>query len=266
MKSEASLWQRYPHLIYWLGGAGVYMASLIVTAPAGLLEWMLPGLSKDRIFLEQAEGGLWHGQARHLKVKTFDGKFISMGSVHWDVLALSLLKLELSAKIELENGQNSSTGIISAGFGKFHLRQLKATLPVSLLSELDSAWRTWKPNGLLKLSTNNITIGRQGVSGKAELEWRNASLSLSEVNPLGDYRLDIQGKPQGAQFSVSTLSGVLHLAGKGDWSVEKGLSFQGAAQGEPSKKEALRDLLVLLGSEQGNGVYPIAFSNVKLRK
>lgn len=266
MKSEASLWQRYPHLIYWLGGAGVYVVSLIASAPAGLLEWVLPGLSHDRIFLEQAEGGLWHGQARCLKVKTFDGKFISMGSVHWDVLVLPLWKLELAAKIVLEDGQNSSAGIVSTGFGKFQLRQLNATLPVSLLSELDSAWHTWKPNGLLKLSSNSIMIGRQGVSGKAELEWRNASLSLSQVNPLGDYRLDIQGKPQGAQLSVSTLSGVLHLAGKGDWSVENGLSFQGAAQGEPSKKEALRDLLALLGSEQGNGVYPIAFSNVKLRK
>lgn len=242
------------------------MACLIATAPAGLMEWMLPRLTHDRIFLGQSEGGLWHGQARNLMFKTIDGELKSMGSVHWEVLFLSLLKLEPAVKMTVDDGRYSSTGIISTGLGKFRLRQIKATLPAYILSEFEPAWRTWKPDGVLSFNTDDLSIGRQGMSGVAELEWRNASVSLSQVKPLGDYRLNIQGGPKAAQLTVSTLSGVLHLAGKGEWSTDSGLSFRGTAQSEPSKKEALRDLLALLGNEQGNGIYPIAIANVKLRK
>lgn len=119
---------------------------------------------------------------------------------------------------------------------------------------------------MLSLSTDEFTFSQQGVRGAAELEWRNASLGLSQVNPLGDYRVNIQGDQKIAQISVSTISGVLHLVGKGEWSMSDGLSFRGTALGEPSKKAELKDFLKLLGSEQSNDVYQIAISRVKLRK
>jgi general secretion pathway protein N len=58
----------------------------------------------------------------------------------------------------------------------------------------------------------------------------------------------------------------LHLVGKGGWSMSDGLNFRGTALGEPSRKTELHDFLRLLGSEQSNGVYQIAISNVKLKK
>jgi general secretion pathway protein N len=189
-----------------------------------------------------------------------------MGSVNWEILFLPLLKLELAVRVELADGQNNSRGIIAAGFGKLHLRQMRATLPASLLSEFMPTWQTWRPNGALKFNTDEFAISQQGVRGVAALEWRNASLGLSQVNPLGDYRVKIQGDQKIAQISVSTISGVLHLVGKGEWSNQDGLSFRGTALGEPSKKAELRDLLRLLGSEQSNDVYQIAISHVKLRK
>lgn len=242
------------------------MVSLIATAPAGLVEWMLPRITHDRVFLEQTDGGLWRGYAKNLKFRLIDGEFRSMGSVHWEVLFLSLVKFELAVKMTVDDGRFSSAGIVSAGLGKFHLRQIKATLPAFVLSEFEPAWHTWKPDGVLSFYADNFTIGSQSVSGAAELEWRNASVSLSQVKPLGDYRLDIQGGHKAAQLTVSTISGVLRLAGKGEWSTDNGLDFRGMAQSEPSQKEALRDLLALLGNDQGNGVYPFSIANVKLRK
>jgi general secretion pathway protein N len=168
--------------------------------------------------------------------------------------------------VKVVDGNNNSNGILAAGIGKLHLRQMRATLPVSLLPEFMPTWQAWKPNGNLKLSTDELTLSQQGIRGEAELEWRNASLALSQVNPLGEYRVNIQADQKIAKISVSTISGVLHLVGKGEWSGSGGLSFRGTAQGEPSKKVELRDFLRLLGREQGNDVYEIAISNVKLRK
>lgn len=266
MRPESTGLQRNPRLLYALAGIGVFVACLIATAPASVTEWMLPRLTNHRILLVQPEGGLWHGKARNLKVKTADGGFRSTGSVNWEILLLPLLKLELAAKVEMADGQNNSSGIIAAGFGKLRLSQMRATLPVSLLSEFMPTWQTWKPNGALKLSTDEFTISQHGVRGAAELEWRNASLGLSQVNPLGEYRVNIQSDQKIAQISVTTISGVLHLVGKGEWSQSDGLSFLGTALGEPSKKVELREFLRLLGSEQSNGVYQIAISHVKLRK
>ena len=266
MRPEATGLLRHRRLLYALAGISLYVACLIATAPASMMEWMLPRLTHNRVLLVQPEGGLWRGKARKLLVKTADGGLRSMGSVNWEILFLPLLKLELAAKIEMSDGQNNSIGIIAAGFGKLHLRQMKATLPVSLLSEFMPTWQTWKPNGALKLSTNEFTFSQQGVRGAAELEWRNASLGLSQINPLGDYRVSIRGEEKIAQINVTTISGVLHLVGKGEWSKNDGLSFRGTALGEPSKKVELRDLLRLLGSEQSNDVYQIAISHVKLRK
>ncbi len=266
MRVEATGLLRHRRLFFALAGFGLYLASLIATSPAGMMEWMLPRLTNDRLLLAQPEGGLWHGKARNLMVKTADGGFRSMGSVNWEILLLPLLKLELAAKVEMSDGQNTSSGIIAAGFGKLRLSQMKAIFPVSLLSEFLPTWQTWKPNGELKLSTDEFTLSQQGVRGAAELEWRSASLGLSQVNPLGDYRVNIQSDQKIAQISVSTISGVLHLVGKGEWSNTGGLSFRGTALGGSSRKAELRGLLRLLGSEQSNDVYQIAISNVRLKK
>lgn len=266
MKPEASWLQRYPRLLYTLGAVGVYMMCLIVSAPASLMEWALPRLTHDRIFLEQSEGGLWHGQARSLVVRKVNGDLMSMGGVHWDVFFLPLLKLELAVKVDVSGGQNNSSGIISAGIGKLHLRQINATLPASLLPEFYPAWQTWRPDGFFKFSADNFTISRHGINGAAELEWHNAAVGLSKVRPLGNYQITIQGGQKVARFVVSTVSGVLNLAGKGEWSADDGLDFQGTARGDPSKTAELKDFLALLGSEQSNDIYHINISNVKLRK
>ena len=266
MRFEATGLPRHRRLLYALAGIGLYVASLIATAPAGMMEWMLPQLTHNRVLLVQPEGGFWHGKARNLMVKMADGGLRSVGRVNWEILFLPLLKLELAAKVEVADEQNGSSGIIAAGFGKLRLHHMRAIFPASFLTEFMPTWQTWGPNGALKFSTDEFTISQQGVRGAAELEWRNASLGLSQINPLGDYRVSIRGEEKIAQINVSTISGVLHLVGKGEWSTSDGLSFRGTALGEPSRKAELRDFLRLLGSEQSNGVYQIAISHVKLRK
>lgn len=267
MRADVTGLQFNHRLLYMLAGVCLYVASLIATAPASVMEWMLRRLTNDRVVLIQPEGGLWHGKARNLLVKTAGGGIRSMGSVNWEIFPLFLLKLELAARVEVVDGQNNSSGILAAGIGKLRLRQMRASLPVSVLSEFMPTWQAWKPNGNLELRTDELTLSQQGIRGEAELEWRNASLALSQVNPLGEYRVNIQAdQNKVVQISVSTITGVLHLAGKGEWSGADGLSFHGTAQGEPSRKVELRDFLRLLGREQSNDVYEIAISNVKLRK
>lgn len=266
MRVETSGLHRHRRLLYVLAGIGLYAVCLIVTAPASMMEWMLPRLTNHRVVLVQPEGGLWHGKAHNLMVKMADGRIRSMGSVNWEILFLPLLKLELAARVEVDDGQNRSSGIIAGGFGKVRLRQMSATLPASILPEFMPTWQIWKPGGSLFFRASEFAISQQGIRGAAELEWRHASLGMSRVNPLGEYRVNIQGDQKIAQISVSTISGALHFVGKGEWSGANGLSFRGTAHADAMRKVELQDLLRFLGSEQSNDVYRIAISNVKLGK
>jgi type II secretion system (T2SS) protein N len=60
---------------------------------------------------------------------------------------------------------------------------------------------------------------------------------------------------------VSTLSGPLRVQGNGTWSKQTGLIFNGSAQADPPFQAQLRDLLLLLGRDQGNGVYSVTLKN-----
>ena len=264
--NENTRLRRHPRLIYVLAGIGLYAVFLIATAPANVMGWMLPRLTNNRILLSQPEGGFWHGKSQALLLKADSGEVKSIGDVQWDFLFLPLFKLQLAARVEVFDGRNTSRGILAAGLGQIHLRQMNAILPIPLITEFNPAWKIWKPTGELKFNSNQFSIGKSGLRGTAELEWRNASVGLSQVKPLGSYRLHIQDEQKVAKMDLSTLSGVLQLAGKGEWSKDNGLNFRGTAQADPSQKAALQDLLRLLGSEQGNGVYQISISQKQLKK
>ena len=111
--------QRRAYLHYVLAGVSLYLFFLIATAPASLMEWLLPRLSNGRLVFEQSDGSFWHGRAQQALLKKNDGKLKSLGSADWEILFLPMFKLEFAAKIKLENGQTTSQGIIARGIGKF---------------------------------------------------------------------------------------------------------------------------------------------------
>jgi general secretion pathway protein N len=79
------------------------------------------------------------------------------------------------------------------------------------------------------------------------------SSRLSTLRPMGSYRLQLQGH-QGTtpmQVQLDTLSGQLHLQGRGEWIGER-WRFEGEARADPAVEAALSNLLNVLGRRQGN--------------
>ena len=141
MKVESARMRRHPRLIFVLAGIGLYVVFLIATAPASVMGWMLPRLTNNRIFLLQPEGGFWHGKSRALLLKTDSGEIKPIGDVQWEFLLLPLFKLQLAERLEVFDGRNTSQGILAAGWGKIHLRQMNAIFPTSLITEFNPAWK-----------------------------------------------------------------------------------------------------------------------------
>ncbi|TCV83417.1 type II secretion system protein N [Sulfurirhabdus autotrophica] len=257
--------ERSKHLKYLFAGLVLYVFFLIVTAPASLMEWLLPRLSNGRLEITQSEGGFWHGKAQQVVLKKNDSSQRQLGSLEWEILLLPMFKMELATKIALENGQNKSQGVVAKSFGTFHISNMNSILPIEVLADFMPAWQMWKPEGELIFKAKDFSIGKK-LAGEAMVEWRNASVSLSRINPLGSYHMDLQGDNSVSKIRLSTLSGLLRIAGEGEWSSDRGIEFRGTAQAEPARKAELEDLLKLMGKEQRNGAYQIEISQMQKPK
>ena len=126
--------------------------------------------------------------------------------------------------------------------------------PAALLAGLGTPFNTIQPQGELALATQNLAAewraGRPSLTGGAELTLRHVSSRLSTLQPLGSYRVQLQGGDAPA-FTLSTLEGPLQLSGNGQW-VGARLRFSGEATAAPEQQAQLANLLNLLGRRQGD--------------
>ena len=97
------------------------------------------------------------------------------------------------------------------------------------------------------------------MRGEARIEWSGAATALSDVKPLGSYRADVAAEGSAARIDVSTLSGPLRVAGKGNLVFPAQLTFNGEARGEGPQAPALQPLLDLMGPRKADGSHAIAW-------
>jgi general secretion pathway protein N len=105
----------------------------------------------------------------------------------------------------------------------------------------------------LSLSTHALEVelvqGRLTLAGQAQLRASAISSRLSTLQPMGSYRITVQGGPS-TTLQLETLEGSLQLTGSGRW-VDSRLHFQGAASAAPEHQEALSNLLNIIGRRDG---------------
>ena len=85
---------------------------------------------------------------------------------------------------------------------------------------------------------------------KFHLTLRQLSSRVATVQPLGSYRVQLQGGDT-PTLTLSTLEGPLRLTGSGQW-VGRRLRYSGEARADPGLEAALANLLNLLGRRQGD--------------
>ena len=129
--------------------------------------------------------------------------------------------------------------------------------PAAFLIGLGAPWNTLQPEGQLHLRTDALglqwSVGRLQVRGLVELEAQDISSRLSTLRPMGSYRLQMRGTPQGSrtpELILSTTQGPLKLSGQGQW-VGARLRFTGEASAEEGSESALSNLLNIIGIRQG---------------
>ena len=245
-------------LSVFLIAAAVFLAMLLSIAPAGLASWLVQRNFGSAVVLEQAEGGLWAGKAKALHVM-LSAHPVVFPDVTWRLRWGSLLRGEIALALTYGADGQASAGTVVLARNQAGIENVHAVLPSELLPAMIPLLGTAFSGGEPTLRSKKLVLKEGEFSGEAELEWANVESSLSQVNPLGDYRFQITGNKQRLLIRVETLKAALNLAGNGEWSQKEGLRFTGSATAEPARRAELEPVLNLFGAEGQNGTRIIAF-------
>lgn len=249
----------------WAVGGALLGSTLALLSqwPAAWLAQGVQQASQGRVQLAEAQGTLWQGSAL-LVLTGGEGSrdaTVLPARLHWR-LAPAWDGLQLTLQ---QAGHLPQPLTLQAGWGLRSLALLPpagpdttplAQWPAAWLQGLGAPWNTLKPAGQLRLLSRGLQWqrGEQGwqLLGQADLEALGASSSLSPLQPLGSYRLSLQGQAgQSVRLQLRTLDGPLQLQGQGELKPQGGLRFRGEASAAAEQAPALNNLLNIIGRRQG---------------
>ena len=230
---------------------GVFLIGLLVFAPASLMGYALERVSGGTLTLAQTSGSVWQGSGvALLRQKTH---YQTLGSYSWTIQILS-------ASLQVQEGEGAPMTVRYIPFaGRINIDKLHITLPASMISIGAPQLGPYQLQGTLEASSDHLALDAGGMNGQITVDWLRAASALSEIRPLGDYRILLQGNGRSLDAQLSTLSGKLQLNGKGGFDAASGMRFTGTAQAAAGAAEAeLNELLHHIGPEISPGVFTLA--------
>ena len=249
-KSRRTLWS------WATGGASTGLVlALLLFAPARWGAWSMDLATGGRTQLMAARGTLWNGSAQLMLQGGSGSRDASglPGRVSWTLRPKwNGVELQILADCCIQ-----APLLLQAQprWGGVHVRvqDSQSSWPAAVLAGLGTPWNTLQPQGSLSLSTQALEVdlvqGRLTLSGQAQLVASAISSRLSTLQPMGSYRITVQGGPS-TTLQLETIEGSLKLTGSGRW-VDARLHFEGVASTAPEHQEALSNLLNIIGRRDG---------------
>jgi general secretion pathway protein N len=152
-------------------------------------------------------------------------------------------------------GDAPSHLLISPWRNEVEVLRGNALLPAQLLAVFAPQLTPYRLSGELLLTSDHFLLTPDSSAGTVTLDWRQATSGLTDIAPLGDYRVLLLGEGKDLKVTLSTLGGKLLLSGNGLIQPGGTLSLQGTAQAVPDQRESLSDLLHHIGPELSPGVF-----------
>ena len=253
-------------VLFALLGLLVAAATMLVTAPASLVDWGLKEATSGRVRLADASGSIWTGQGRMVLVDVLaeanrDRQALQVrgpaslsgvvipGTIRWQIAPLPLLIGRLQANASHES--MARPVVISGTAGRLQATGGSLQLPSVNLARLGSPWTTVRPTASLGVTWQPFVIEQGRFSGRATLELRDVASALTPVRPLGAYRIDIDGTGAASVIRMTSIDGPLRLSGEGNWTPAAGLRFTAYAEADEAERLRLQSLLGLLGRREG---------------
>ena len=245
----------------WAGATLGALAAGLACLPAAWLADAVAQGSGGQLVLAEARGTVWSGSAVAVLSAGADSRSAMAlpGRLAW---SLGWADSGLALRLQHDCCLRGTPALqVTPGLGRWQMAlqpQAGSTVvgqwPAAWLRGLGTPWNTLQLEGELRLSTRALRLelaqGRWRLAGDAALELQGVASRVTTLPVLGSYRLQVTGNDTGAQLTLATLDGVLQLSGQGDWSAA-GLRFRGEATAAPDARDALDNLLNIIGRRQG---------------
>lgn len=231
-----------------------YLVTLLITAPASLLDKCLQYASQGRLVLANTSGTVWNGSATPA-LRTQDGHLIALPFLRWDIAVPSLFTGKIQARLQWDDQPPASATEAIISYNQIELRHALLQLPARVLDEASPMLKPARFRGQLQIQGEHLIFSKRGIDGAATADWQQASSALSSLAPLGNYRLAVNAAGDRINIGLSTTSGILLLEGQGNWLAARGLEFHGKAQASAGNYDNLTELLHHLGPEISPGVH-----------
>lgn len=237
---------------------GVVLGAALAVVTFAPAQWLANGVAQatdTRVQLLEPLGTVWSGSAR-LVLGAGSGSQAHttlLGRVHWRLMpSLQGLQLGLSAPCCLKGEWQWSMSPSLDGV-RIDATDQTSLWPSELLTGLGTPWNTLQLKGTLTLSTQKLSLHwhhqRWTMAGQVQLDATQMSTSLSTLDPIGSYRMQLMGG-ESPTLNLSTLEGSLQLRGTGRWNAGR-LQFDGEATAAPQREQALANLLNIIGQREG---------------
>lgn len=229
----------------------VFCAGLFAFAPASLLGYALARASGGTLSLAQTQGSLWQGSGVALLKNR--SRYQTLGSYRWKLSPLT-------ASLQIRAGESAPMTVRYVPFsGRIDIDNLHIALPASALEFAAPQLGPYQLQGALDAHSDHLALDANGMNGQATLDWARAASGLSEIRPLGDYRILLRGNGTAVEGQLTTLSGKLQLSGTGRFDKANGMQINGTAQAAPGAAAAeLNELLHHIGPEVSPGVFTLS--------
>jgi general secretion pathway protein N len=238
-----------------LVGIPAYAVFMVLVAPATFIANRAAAASGGSAHFSDARGTLWSGSVR--------GQFASAGGtfacdrIGWRLVPGKLLEGRIAFDVQAECPDAQGKVQVARGWSEWEASGGNARIAARALPAFFPIVAAWRPEGSISLTADGVRWNDREVQGPVTLEWRDAAVALSEVRPLGTYRLAAQGMGDKAKLVLSTVEGTLRVTGQGEVKLPRGATFSGEARGEGANAAALEPLLNLMGPRRADGARSI---------
>ena len=236
-------------------GIVAYTIFLVASVPASFVSERIAAQSQGRVAFEGVAGTAWNGSASF--ALRLPAALVRIERLVWHFRPSQLFAGRLAFLVDASDGTLVGQGEVARSLGAWHIVQARATGDASAMQRYVALASAWQPSGIVAVEIPSLTFDGAKLNGSASAEWRAASLSLSEVKPLGSWRAVLDAQDGPARVVVTTIDGPLRISGNGTLAIPGTLIFSGEARADPAQEKAMEPILKLFGARRADGAWPI---------
>jgi hypothetical protein len=239
-----------------VAGLLLYAFLLVVFMPAEYLARAVNALNNN-VALQRPSGSIWEGSAVLVGKRGAEKR---LGQIRWKIHPWRVFTGAFVADVDFSGNGIEGRGTFEARPQRYILQKVTASAPAPMLSQFYPPASLAGLSGRLQLSAETLEIEQNEIHGDAELVWSDAASRLLPVEKIGTYRLQLTGEGKRIALAVSTVQGVLQIAGKGEWRLfDDGMMRLNGSVSPNSPLPALEPMLSAIGPAQMGGARAFNF-------